>query len=244
MIKKIFARIWALWGIISFIATFLIICWPSFATKLISNPKGIHWFIKIAKWWMKSWLYLVGCPIKVVGVSNFKKGETYIVTANHNALLDVPMLCPFIPGANQTIAKDSFTKVPIFGWYYARGSVLVNRKSIVSRKKSYDLMKAALKNTFHMAVFPEGTRNKSNQPIAAFHDGAFKLAVDTGNSIIPTVILNTKKAMPVTEFFYLFPHKVEMHFLPAVEVANKTAQQLKDEIHAIMTAYYNAHFKA
>jgi 1-acyl-sn-glycerol-3-phosphate acyltransferase len=243
MIKKIFARFWAVWGIISFVGTFLIICWPSFATKLIKNPNGMAWFIKLAKLWMDVWLFMVGCSVKIVGAHNFKKGETYIVTANHNALLDVPLLCPYIPGANQTIAKDSFTKVPIFGWYYARGSVLVNRKSVQSRKKSYDLMKQALQQQFHMAVFPEGTRNKGKEPIATFHDGAFKLAVDTGHSIIPTVILNTKKAMPIHEFFYLYPHKLQMHFLQPIASINKSATQLKEEVHAVMQQYYVTHFK-
>jgi 1-acyl-sn-glycerol-3-phosphate acyltransferase len=103
-----FARIWAIWGVLTFAITFLIIFIPSMATKLVKDPKGMWWFILVSKAWNATWLYLILSPLKVYGKEHFKKGNTYIVTANHNAMLDVPLLCPFVPGPNQTIAKDSF----------------------------------------------------------------------------------------------------------------------------------------
>lgn len=236
---EIFARIWAFWGLISFTVTFLIIVIPSLATKLIPNPKGMYWFIKVSQFWMASWLYMIGCPMKVVGKQNFKKGSTYIITYNHNALLDVPLSAPFVPGANQTIAKDSFAKVPIFGWFYTRGSVLVNRKSVASKKKSYDLMKAALQQTFHMCIYPEGSRNKTNNPLAPFHDGAFKLAVDTQNEILPSIIFGTREAMPIRKSFYLVPKRLEIHFLPPIEAGND-ATALKQKVYETMWNYYES----
>jgi len=69
-----------------------------------------------------------------------------------------------------------------------------------------------------------------------FHDGAFKLAVETKKQIIPALIFYTSKVLP-RKFFFFWPHKVEMHFLPAVSVENKTSQQLKEEVFAIMKEY-------
>jgi 1-acyl-sn-glycerol-3-phosphate acyltransferase len=74
-----------------------------------------------------------------------------------------------------------------------------------------------------------------------FHDGAFRLAAETGNDIIPTLIFNTRKVLPSNKTFFFWPYKVEMHFLPAVPVLNKTAQQLKEEVFAIMETYYTQH---
>ncbi|MDI9366538.1 MAG: lysophospholipid acyltransferase family protein [Flavobacterium sp.] len=236
---EIFARIWAFWGLVSFTITFLIIVIPSLATKFIPNPKGMYWFIKVSQFWMTAWLYMVGCPMKVVGKQNFKKGSTYIITYNHNAMLDVPLSAPFVPGANQTIAKDSFAKVPIFGWFYARGAVLVNRKSLVSRKKSYELMKAALQQTFHMCIYPEGSRNKTNKPLAPFHDGAFKLAVDTQKEVMPSIIFGTKEAMPIHKPFYLLPKKLEIHFLPPI-AAGTDVEALKQQVFETMWNYYES----
>ena len=215
--KNIFGRIWAVWGIISFVATFLIVFIPSMIMYLVPEPKGTDIFIRLARIWMRVWLTLVGCPVTISGKKNFAKGETYIVTFNHNSLLDVPLSCPFVPGANKTIAKKSFTKIPLFGWYYRKGSVLVDRKSDTSRRQSFEEMKNVLKKGMHMCIYPEGTRNRTTEPLKKFYDGAFKLAVETKTPVIPTLIFNTKKALPVNKSFYFLPQKLEMHFLEPVD---------------------------
>jgi 1-acyl-sn-glycerol-3-phosphate acyltransferase len=241
LFKEIFGRTWALWGILTFIATFLIIFIPSMLTYLIPGKRGQEIFIIISRMWMRVWLFLVACPLKVRGWENFKKSQTYIVTCNHNSLMDVPLSCPFIPGANKTIAKKSFTKAPLFGWFYAKGSVLVDRHSDESRRRSFVEMKQTLKQGMHMSIYPEGTRNRSNDPLKSFHDGAFRLAAETGNSIIPAVIFNTKKVLPVNKFFYFLPHRLEIHFLPSVSPEGKQAKALKQEVFDIMWNYYNDH---
>lgn len=238
ILKEIFGRIWALWGIVTFIITFLIIFIPSMLTYLIPGKRGQHIFIIISRIWMRVWLFLIACPLKVKGQNNFKKGETYIVTCNHNSLMDIPLSCPFIPGANKTIAKSSFTKVPLFGFFYAKGSVLVNRKSDESRRRSFIEMKETLQQGMHMSVYPEGTRNRSDDPLKPFHDGAFKLAVETGKSIIPAVIFNTKKVLPLHKGFYFMPHRLGIHFLPEISVTGKTAKELKQEVFDVMWKYY------
>lgn len=241
IIKSIFGRIWAFWGLTTFVTTFLIIIIPSLLTALIPDPKGMGYFIKLAKLWMNTWLFLIGCPVTVRGKFHFKKGQPYIVTCNHNSLLDIPLSSPYIPGPNQTIAKKEFTKIPIFGWYYERGSVIVDRKSDASRRKSYELMKAALEKGFHMCIYPEGTRNRTQEPLKRFYDGAFKLAAESGYPIIPAVILNTKKALPANRFLYLMPHKLGLHFLQPIEVGNRSAEELKEETFNTMAAYYVKH---
>ena len=241
IIKEIFGRIWALWGIVSFIITFLIIFIPSMITYLIPDPKGTDIFIKIARVWMRSWLTLVGCPLKVRGQENFEKGTAYIVTCNHNSLLDVPISCPFIPGPNKTIAKTSFAKVPLFGWFYRKGSVLVDRNSETSRRKSFDEMKKVLSLGMHMSIYPEGTRNRTDAPLKKFFDGAFKLAIATNTAVIPSVIFNTKKALPVHKSFYFIPHKIAIHFLPPIPVNGQTSEQLRDEVFEVMKNFYVAH---
>ena len=241
VIKEITGRIMALWAIVTFLVTFLLIFIPSMLTWLIPNPNGQHAFIWIARLWMNVWIRVTGCSLKVTGKENFEKGKTYIVTSNHNSLLDVPLSCPFIPGGNKTIAKTSFAKIPIFGFFYMKGSVLVDRKNKTSRRRSFEKMRNTLNTGMHMGIYPEGTRNRSNEPMKKFHDGAFKLAVATNTSIIPAVILHSKKALPVNKTFYFIPHKLEMHFLEPVPVAEQTADQLKEKVFEIMKAYYIQH---
>lgn len=236
--KNIFGRIWAFWGLISFLATFLIIFIPSMLSYLMKDPTGQKYFITVSKVWMNVWLFLIGCPVKVKGKENFKKGESYIVVYNHNALLDVPLSAPYVPGPNKTIAKASFAKIPLFGQFYTRGSVLVDRSNERSRSKSFDLMKRVLASGMHMCIYPEGTRNRTNEPIKPFYDGAFKLSHASNKQIIPCVIFGTKEAMPVSKKFYLFPTRLRMQFLPAVSPADKTVKELKEKVYTAMVKEY------
>jgi 1-acyl-sn-glycerol-3-phosphate acyltransferase len=239
--KDLFGRIWAIWGIVSFAITFLIVFLPSMTMYLLPDPRSTAIFIRMARIWMNVWLWLVGCPVKIKGRENFKKNQTYIVVFNHNSLMDVPLSCPYIPGPNKTIAKKSFAKAPLFGWYYRKGSVLIDRKSETSRRQSFEEMKQVLQKGMHMCIYPEGTRNRTNEPLKRFYDGAFKLSTETGKEIIPALIFNTRKALPVNKSFYFLPHKLEMHFLEPVSPQGMDYDQLKEKIFTIMKDHYVQH---
>ncbi|MDB5201268.1 MAG: glycerol acyltransferase [Ferruginibacter sp.] len=235
LLKNIFARIWAAWGLLSFVLSFLVFFLPSMGAYLFKDEKkGQAYFIGVSRVWMTIWLFLIGCSVRVTGRKYFEKGKNYVVVYNHNALLDVPLSAPYVPGPNKTIAKASFAKVPIFGWFYKRGSVLVERGNDKSRLKSFDDMKQALLSGMHMCIYPEGTRNRSSEPMKPFFDGAFKLGISTGKDIIPCVIRGTKEAMPIDKTFYLLPTKLYMDFLPPVSSAGMNSKSLREKVFNIM----------
>ena len=236
-IKDIFARLFAFWAILVFIISLLIVVIPIWLTNYIKEPKGTEVFRRISAVWMRVFLGLCGCPIFIKGRKKFKKGETYIVVCNHNSLIDIPITTPFIPGPNKTIAKVEMAKIPLFGLIYKRGSVLVDRKSEESRKASYGKMKEVLAMGMHMCIYPEGTRNKTTEPLQRFHDGAFKLAVDTGKPILPAIIFNSRKVLPNNKTFYFWPYFLEMHFLDPV-VPGDSFVNLKEKVFALMKSYY------
>jgi 1-acyl-sn-glycerol-3-phosphate acyltransferase len=100
-------------------------------------------------------------------------------------------------------------------------------------------MKAVLEKGMHMSVYPEGTRNRTTEPLKKFHDGAFRLATETGHDIIPAVMFNTKKVLPVGKPFYFWPQKLEMHFLPAIPVSkNDDYSMLKEKVFETMKDHY------
>lgn len=239
--KNIFARIWSAWGLISFIITFLIIFIPSmFAYLFKDEKKGQEYFITVSRIWMNVWLTLIGCRVTIKGREHFEKGKNYVVVFNHNALLDVPLSAPYVPGANKTIAKASFAKAPLFGYFYKRGSVLVDRANERSRLKSYEAMKLVLRRGMHMCIYPEGTRNRTDKPMKDFYDGAFKLAVDAKKDVMPCVIIGTKEAMPIHKKFYLLPTHLKMIFLSPVSSQNIEAKKLKEKVQELMIETYVA----
>ncbi len=241
LIKNIFGALWAIWGIVVFTSTLLIIIIPVAFTFWVKDPKGAEMFRKISKAWMNVFLLLIGSPLKVRGKKYFEKGKNYVVVCNHNSLMDVPVTTPYIPGANRTIAKKSFTKVPLFGLIYKRGSVLVDRNDNQSRRRSYEEMKKTLAQGLHMVIYPEGTRNRTSDPLKSFYDGAFNLAVETKKDVLPAVIFHTRKILPADKAFYLMPHGIEMHFLPPVSSVDITAKTLKEKVFKQMWEYYLQH---
>jgi len=244
IIKEIFGRIWALWAIIMFVLSMLVFFVPFLLfCHYKKEPLKTYRFISFSRVWMGIFLVSIGCPLRVKGRENFIKGKNYVVLCNHNSFMDVPVSSPSIPGGNKTIAKVEISKVPLFGLLYKTGSVLVNRKSDSSRKDSYNKMKEVLSMGLHMCIYPEGTRNKSDDPLKSFHSGAFRLAKDTGKAIVPALIFNTRKVLPAEKIFYAMPHPLQIHFLPAVEVGESSAEDLREQVYSIMKEYYINHNK-
>lgn len=239
-LKNIFGRIWAVWAILVFVITMLLFLIPFLLFSYFADePKKTFRFVRFSRVWMGVFLPLAGCPLTIKGREKFAPGESYIVTCNHNALLDVPVTSPGIPGGNKTIAKIEMANIPIFGMMYRTGAVLVDRKSEKSRRDSYLQMREVLEMGLHMCIYPEGTRNKTDQPLKSFHGGAFRLAVETGKSIIPTVLFNSRKAMPPEKSFFLLPYRLSMHFLDPVPVLpGDDADTLKQKVFDIMWKYY------
>ena len=238
IIKNVLGRIFALWALLVFTSTLLAICLPIWLISFQKEPKRTISIFKIFNVWMKVFFVLIGVRRIHKGRENFKKGENYIVICNHRSFMDVPLSSPGIPGANKTIAKAEMAKIPLFGLIYKSGSVLVDRKNEQSRKASFNKMKEVLQMGLHMCLYPEGTRNKTDEPLQRFHDGAFKLAVDTQKQIIPAVIFYTNIVLPRNKTFFFWPHKVEMHFLDPIAVENRTVEEIKSEAFEVMRNYY------
>lgn len=237
---EIFARVWALWGAALFISTMFIAVIFYLTCFLLKEPYKARWHRNISRVWMLFYLALIRCPLKVTGAAYFEKNKNYVVVCNHSSMMDIPITTPFMPRPNKTIGKTSFAYIPFVNIFYIIGSILVNRKSTKSRTDSYKKMKYVLANGFDMVIYPEGTRNRTDDPLKPFYDGAFKLAAETGKSVIPTLLFNTKKVLPVDKTFYLYPHKMEMHFLPPVESAGISAKELKEKVFRMMWDYYEA----
>ena len=238
LIRNILGRLFALWAAIVFISSLLVVLLPIWIISFQPEPKRTVNIFKIFHVWMKFFFVLSGVKRIFKGKEHFRKGENYIVICNHNSFMDVPLSSPGIPGANKTIAKIEMSRIPLFGTIYKTGSVLVDRKSEQSRKSSYNRMKAVLEMGLHMCIYPEGTRNKSGQPLQRFHDGAFRLAVDTGKQVVPAVIFYTAKVLPPKKTFFFWPHRVEMHFLSPISPAGRSVDQIKQEAFEVMKNYY------
>ena len=145
-----------------------------------------------------SWIFeqLTFIRYKFYGTDNFRKGQSYIYVSNHTSFLDLPGIRMIIPGQFRPLAKKELKKIPIFGWIAQAATIIVDRSSPESRKKSIDRLKAALRAGISILIFAEGTQNRTKEILQPFHDGAFRIAVDTQEPILPMVVVGAGKLMP------------------------------------------------
>jgi 1-acyl-sn-glycerol-3-phosphate acyltransferase len=84
----------------------------------------------------------------------------------------------------------------VFGWIAQTAAVIVDRSSPESRKKSIDRLKKILREGISILIFAEGTQNRTKELLQPFHDGAFRIAVDAQQPILPIVVIGAGKLMP------------------------------------------------
>lgn len=237
-LKNVAGRVWCCWAMIVFLPTMCIAILFYMPCFLLQEPQKAQWHRQVSRVWMAFFLFCIGCPVKISGRKYFNEHPAYIIICNHNSLLDIPVTTPFMPRANKTIAKKSMSYIPLFGWIYSFGSVLVDRNNDASRRTSYQKMKDVLDMGLDMLIYPEGTRNNTPDPLKSFYDGAFKLAAETGKPLLPVILFNTRKALPAKKIFYLWPQSLKMDILSPIEVKGKDAKMLKEESFKIMWDHY------
>jgi len=133
--------------------------------------------------------------VKIENRDLVKPGEVYIITPNHQSLVDILVLFRLFLHFKY-ISKIELFRIPIIGWnmrmnqyiQLARGGI----KSIISMMKN--CMKA-LHEGNSLIIFPEGTRSEDGE-IQEFRDGAFELALKTKKTILPLAIYGSSQALP------------------------------------------------
>lgn len=240
-VKRVLGHLYFLYALVLFAITLLIVLIPIWLCELIKEPLRSRIMQPIFRAWLHSYMYMVFCPVSCKGREHFDKKKAFVITSNHNSFVDVPVVSPWIPEPNKTLAKMEMAKIPIFGVIYRSGSILVDRKNPNSRKESFTAMTKAVDMGLHLCLYPEGTRNKTDQPLQPFHDGAFIVAIRTQKPILPTVLFNTKSILPGRPKFWAWPSRIHMHFLEPVPTAGMSLRQveeLKNKVHGIMESYF------
>jgi 1-acyl-sn-glycerol-3-phosphate acyltransferase len=121
----------------------------------------------------------------------------FIIFANHRSILDIPTVARATGRSISWVAKAALGRIPVFGWTLQRVHLLVDRGgSAEAAKAMIAEASARLANGEIMAIFPEGTRNKTEAPLLPFKKGAFILAKHTGAPLVPLAIEGTGRLWP------------------------------------------------
>jgi 1-acyl-sn-glycerol-3-phosphate acyltransferase len=147
--------------------------------------------------WSRIWarLILLGLGIRIKARFDYrpKASEQFIICANHSSEIDIMMCLALVPGCFVFIGKKELGELPLFGYFYKRTNILVDRKSLSSKKEV--MVKAADKidQGIGLCIYPEGGIPEKEVLLAPFKMGAFKLAIEKNISILPISFPDNKK---------------------------------------------------
>jgi len=99
------------------------------------------------------------------------------------------------------VGKKELAKIPIFGFFYKRTCILVDRNNALSRKKVYRSAQERLRKGISICIFPEGkVPDDESIVLDKFQNGAFHLAIEHQIPIVPLIFYDCKKRFSYTFF--------------------------------------------
>ncbi|MEM9857185.1 MAG: lysophospholipid acyltransferase family protein [Bacteroidota bacterium] len=228
IVKAFFLKLYMVWVLLVF-SVFMIIFLPIIVIPILFGER----FGNIAYFglWIWSWVFskLTFIRYEIHGKENLVKGQSYIYTSNHTSFLDLPGLRLGIPTQFRPLAKKELLKIPVFGLIARVTTVVVDRSSNESRKRSISTLKKHIQSGISLLIFAEGTQNRTKKPLQPFYDGAFRLAKETLTPILPTVVINAGKLMPPSSI-KLKPGKIKIIFGKPIAVnEDSNVAHLKEE---------------
>jgi 1-acyl-sn-glycerol-3-phosphate acyltransferase len=164
------------------------------------NSKGKVSYI-VSKTFSKAMLTIAGVKLKISGLENIERKEKYIFVSNHISYFDIPVLISALPNNLRFIYKKSIAYVPFFGWaVYLGGYVAVDRKNPKSGFQAIKKAASIIKDKgLSFIIFPEGTRSIDGST-GTFKRGAFVLANEVKEKIVPVTIIGANKILPKKSF--------------------------------------------
>ncbi|AXP80537.1 1-acyl-sn-glycerol-3-phosphate acyltransferase [Mariniflexile rhizosphaerae] len=157
-------------------------------------------FFKLARIWAKIILIGMGFNWKIESEQTPEKSKSYMFIANHTSMTDIMLMLVSVKNPFVFVGKKELTKIPLFGFFYKRTCILVDRSSEKSRKAVFLRAQKRLKTGVSICIFPEGGVPEEHIVLDEFKDGAFRLAINHHIPIVPITFADNKKRLSYTFF--------------------------------------------
>lgn len=198
-VNLLFWLLWRIWFYIV-LASIIMLLFPLLIISILKE-EWYPFFFRLAQLWAWGILYAMGFYPKIVREQEFKKGESYMLIANHTSMTDVMLMLIIAKNPFVFVGKKELSKIPLFGFFYKRTCILVDRDSPKSRMEVYQRAQKRLNQGLSICIFPEGLVPEDESVILAdFKDGAFRLAIEHQIPIVPMTFYDNKKRFSYTFF--------------------------------------------
>jgi 1-acyl-sn-glycerol-3-phosphate acyltransferase len=179
---------------------------------------------------------IMGVKVVLEGAENVSAHQPCIYTVNHQNAFDLVMCGAVVPRRFVVIGKHELLYIPFFGLiYWASGNITIRRQRHRHAMGGISYaIEEIKKRKISIFIFPEGTRNRTDQPLLPFKKGSFLMAIKAGVPIVPVVIDRTRPLIDWKKGRIL-KRRLRIRFLPAISTAGMTE---KDVVPLLETTHH------
>ncbi|WP_044401476.1 1-acyl-sn-glycerol-3-phosphate acyltransferase [Lacinutrix sp. Hel_I_90] len=205
--KYMFWLLYRIWFYI-LVALPIIVLFPLLIISILKES-WYPYFFKLARIWAKTILIGMGFKTKIEWEQKPSKTASYMLVANHTSMADIMLMLVTFKNPFVFVGKAELAKIPLFGFFYKRTCILVDRNSAKSRQAVFLRAQRRLKQGSSICIFPEGLVPEEDILLTEFKAGAFRLAINHQIPIIP-ITFGDNKARFSYSFFSGGPGKMRV----------------------------------
>ena len=224
LFQKFLQILWRIWFLL--IAAFLVVVFSPLVFFLVYFDK-IRFFNRLKRIGANLILFLMGFVIKTEGLENIDYSKQYMIIGNHTSVLDILLMIKIFKSPFVFVGKEELSKFPVFGYFYKKTNITVDRSSPKSKKEVYDQVENFTKQGLSIVIYPEGTIPDEKVVLAPFKNGAFRMAIEHQLPILPIVFPDNKKRFPY-RWTGGSPGLIHVKILPSINTKKLSIDETAD----------------
>ncbi len=204
----------------------IIVMFPFLFISILSE-RWYPYFFVMARIWAKFILFGMGYRVQVNSEEEIVEGKSYMFVANHTSMTDIMLMLSIVKNPFVFVGKKELVRIPLFGFFYKRTCILVDRSSAKSRNEVFERAQKRIAQGLSICIFPEGgVPEDESVELDEFKDGAFRLAVDHQLPIVPMTFADNKRLFSYT-FLSGSPGLMRVTIHPFFETKNQVSDYRK-----------------
>ena len=226
ILRSLLILLWRIWFYI-LIFLGIVILFPFLIISILKEA-WYPFFFRLARTWAKFVLFGMGFIPRVEYEEPIEKNKSYLLVSNHVSMIDIMMMLYVAKNPFVFVGKKELARYPLFGFFYKRTCILVDRGNASSRHAVFKQAQNRLNQGLSVCIFPEGGVPEDESIILEnFRDGAFRLAINHQIPIVPIVFYDNKAKFSYT-FFSGKPGTLRAKVLAFVSTKGLTLKHKRD----------------
>ncbi len=179
-------------------------------------------------WGFRCVTFLSGAKLTVIGEENIPADRAVLFIGNHRSIFDIVITYGRMKQLCGFVSKKENQKLPVISLLMRHlYCEFLDRDDIRSGMQMVLNCIDHIKNGISVFIYPEGTRNKTDDPLIEYHAGSFKIAEKSGCPIIP-VTINHSEELFENQFPRIRSAHIVLEYGAPVETAELSREEKKE----------------